>query len=114
MVPERSEAPASRVDLPLRGLHPAESDVSARQGRVYAILQLFSVAKHEVGVDAIFHRFAAVRCAGVLPAESLAQHARYPAAIPAIQRPARVHDSAHPGGDSRRELWNLWPGFRTL
>src|SRR3954471_8664268 len=114
MVPERSEAPVSGVGLPLRGLHPAESDVSARHGRLYAILQLFSVAKHEEGADTIFHRIAAVRCPGVLPTESLAQHARYPAAIPAIQRAARVHDSADSRGHARRELWNLWPSFRTL
>ena len=52
--------------------------------------------------------------ARVLPAEPVAQHARYPARVSAVRRAAGVHRAAGAGGDAGRQLRHLRPGLRTV
>ena len=56
-IPHRPRAAAfSRRDLPQRGLHPAEDDEGAGEGRLHAELHLLHLAQHEAGAHRIFHR----------------------------------------------------------
>ena len=43
-------------DLPRRGLHPAEGDEAARQGRLHAVLFLLHLAQHQGGADRLSDR----------------------------------------------------------
>ncbi len=43
----RGAGPAPRRDLPRRGLHPAEDDEAARQGRLHPVLLLLHLAQHQ-------------------------------------------------------------------
>ena len=45
----RGHARASRRDLPGRGVHPAEGDEAAGQGRLHAVLHLLHLAQHQAG-----------------------------------------------------------------
>ena len=90
----RGQRPVSGRDLPGRGLHPAEDDEEARQGRLPAELHLLHLAQHQAGA----HRLrpgARRRDGRVLPPELLRQHARHQPVFPADQRPRRLRDPRH-------------------
>ena len=50
------QRPASRRDLPRRGLHAAEDDEAARQGRLHPVLHLLHLAQHQGGADRVSDR----------------------------------------------------------
>ena len=53
MADPRGEGRAPRGDLPRRGLHPAEDDAAARQGRLHPVLHLLHLAQHEARADRV-------------------------------------------------------------
>ncbi len=88
----------SRRDLPLGGVHAADDDDDAREGRLLAELHVLHVEEHALGAAGV-HRPAA-RLVRVLPPERLREHAGHPARVPAERRPARVRGAAHARRDA--------------
>ena len=50
------------VDLPRRGVHPAQGDAAPGQGRLLAVVHLLHLAEHQAGADRVLHRADADRC----------------------------------------------------
>ena len=48
MADRRGSVPASRRDFPGGGVHPAENDEGAGQGRLYSVIYLLHLAQHQV------------------------------------------------------------------
>ena len=53
MADPRGQGALPRRDLSGRGLHPAEDDAAAGEGRLHPVLHLFHLAQHEAGADRI-------------------------------------------------------------
>ena len=90
----------SRRDLPGGGLHPAEDDEAARQGRLHPELYLLHLAQHQGGADRIPDRADARRVRRLHAAELLRQHAGHQPGVPPDQRPAGVSESPGARGDA--------------
>ncbi len=52
----RGPQAASGHDLPGRGLHQAQDDAPAGQGRLHPVLHLLHLAQHQAGADRVRHR----------------------------------------------------------
>ncbi len=108
----RSEAHASGRAVPRRSVHATESDVSPGQGRLHAVVHVFQLAQHEVRDHAVLHRADETAGERLLPPESVAEHARHPSRVPAVQWPPRLRDAPRARCDTWRELRHLRPGVR--
>ena len=97
----RGAGAAPGRDLPRRGLHPAEGDEAARQGRLLAVLLLLHLAQREGRDHRLPDRADARRVPRVHAAELLRQHARHQPGLPADERPAGLPDPAGARGDAR-------------
>ena len=97
----RGPGPASRRDLPRRGVHAAEDDAAPGQARLHPVLHLLHVAQHQAGADRVSDRADADEAARVHAAELLRQHAGYQPAFPADQRPAGLPDPPRARGHAR-------------
>ena len=104
----RGAGPPSRRDLPRRGLHPAEDDEAARQGRLHAVLFLLHLAQHASGADRVPDRADARPSAGSTCGRTSSSTRR--TSIRTSCRPSgrpgfRIR--AGPRGDARRQLRRL-------
>ena len=95
------------VDLPLGGLHAAEDDEAAGQGRLHAVLHLLHLAQHQGGADRVPDRADAERMPPVHAAEFLRQHAGHQPVLPADERAAGLPGAARPGRDACGQLRRL-------
>ena len=103
----RGEGALPRRGVPVGGVHPAEDDAAAGQGRVHPVLHLLHLAQHQGRIDRVPDRADAGPGQGILPAELLRQHARHPAGVFAGGRPPGL---PHPAGAGR----HLVAGLRHL
>ena len=103
-------AQVSRRDLPRGGLHAAEDDVSAGQGRLFAVLHLLHLAQHQGGTNRVPYRTDDHGRERVLPAALLRQHARHQSLFPADLRPPRLPHPRRAGRDAVRPMGRLF-GF---
>ncbi len=100
-------AQSSGHDLPVGGVHAAEGDVPAREGRLLAVVHVLHVAPHEAGVHRLpdrthrarVARGAAHRAARLLPSELLRQHAGHQSGLPAALRSRGLPDPGRARGD---------------
>ena len=75
MADPRCAGPSPRRDLPVGGVHPAEDDEAAGQGRLHPELFLFHLAQHQAGADRVSDRADPGRAEGIHAAELLRQYA---------------------------------------
>src|SRR5579859_3155847 len=108
----RGQAELARRHLPVRGVHPAQGHVPARQARVQPVVHVPRLAQHGLGDCAVLHRADPAAGRRLLAAEPVAQHARHPERVPAERWPARVRRALPARGDAGRQLWPLRPGLR--
>ena len=87
------------VDFPRRGVHPAEDDAAAGQGRLHPELLLFHLAQYQAGADRVSDRADPGRSQGVHAAELLRQHAGHQPGLPADQRPRGLSGAPRARGD---------------
>ena len=107
MADPRGAGPPSRRDLPRRGVHPAEDDAAAGQGRLHPDLHLLHLAQHQAGADRISDRADPGRAEGVHAAELLRQHAGHQPGLPADQRPRGLSGAPRARGDAVAGLRHL-------
>ena len=103
----RGSASPPRRDLSGRSLYATEADEGARQARLHPVLHVFHVAHPAMGDRAIPDRADRLPRAGLLPAEFLRQHARYPALSFAGRRNLDVQVARRAGRDAVRHLRRL-------
>src|SRR6266487_4187157 len=112
MADRGAEEAIPRGDPALGGVHAAEGDVQARQGRVHPVVHILRLAQHRLRAVPVLHRAGPAADSRVLAAQPVAEHARHPHRVPAAGRPAGIPGSADPGRDPRRELRHLRSGLR--
>nr|WP_329610414.1 maltotransferase domain-containing protein [Jiella pelagia] len=95
--------------LPRRGLHPAEGDEAARQGRLQPVLFLLHLAECQGGAGGISDRADDRRMCRIHAAEFLRQHAGHQ---PALSPDVRTPGISHPAGARRRACRQLRHLFR--
>src|SRR4051794_27058426 len=61
----RYTLPLSGGYFPGRGIHSAQSDVPVGQARLFAVIYVLRLARHEVGAHEVLYRPDAKLCAGV-------------------------------------------------
>ena len=108
----RGDPRPPRDDLPGRGVHPAEGDGAAGQGRLHPVLHLLHLAQRQARARGVPARADADRPARVLPAELLAEHAGHPHRADADRRPADLRRPARAGGHALAQLRHLRAGLR--
>ena len=110
LIAEVQDAAPGR-DLPLRGLHPAEGDARARQGRLHAVLHLLHLAQLQGGADRVPDRADPVGDGRVLPRQLLRQHARtfFPSCCSAAA--ARRSTCAPSWRPPSRSVYGIYSGF---
>src|SRR5262245_18348206 len=77
VVSARGVVARARRDVSVRGVHASEADVLARQEWIFAGLHVLHVALDEVGARNVSERARPRTGCGLLPAELLANDARY-------------------------------------
>ena len=102
----RDPARPSRGDLPVGGVHEAEDDAAAGQGRLHPELHLLHLARVAGRAARLPDRADPDRDARVLPRQPVRQHARHQPAPPR-PRPAGVRDPQRAGGHALEPVRHL-------
>src|SRR6185437_7891071 len=89
------EARSSRRVVSRGSLHAAESHVPLGETRVHPVVHLFRLAADQIGIDPVFHGIDQDGCAGIFPAQSLAQYPGYLDGAIAARRPSRFYVALH-------------------
>ena len=100
------------VDLPRRGLHPAEGDEAARQGRLHPVLFLLHLAQHQGGADRVSDRAdRRPTCRYVMRPNFFVNTPDINPTLPADQRPRRASASGWCSPPSLGGNYGVYSGF---
>src|SRR5437588_13040333 len=94
----RYPRPLSGYAVLIGSVYPAEDDVPAGQGRVFAVIYLFHLASRQAGIHRLPDGTEPGSDAGFLPAAFLCQYAGYQSVFFAAFGPSRVSDPGPSGG----------------
>ncbi len=105
---DRSRPRAGRRRHPAVGsVHAARAHALPRQVRLHAVVHLLHLEEQQGRSGPVLHRADHDGDARVFPAESLCQHARHPARVPAARRAAGLRGAPAARRHARRELRHL-------